>query len=176
MVSISNIIFEKKLYNLLISENETDSRIFTAADMKKNQFIKDGTLHMELVMQKFCEYFEEIYADADDKFIEDNGRRIFLMFLKPIINGNGNYYIEARTRNLKRTDIVIDYKGIQSVLELKIWHGKEYNQRGENQLIEYLDYYHLKKGYMLSFNFNKNKQTGIRQIVLGDKLLIEAIV
>lgn len=147
MVSISNIIFEKKLYNLLISENETDSRIFTAADMKKNQFIKDGILHMELVM-----------------------------FLKPIINGNGNYYIEARTRNLKRTDIVIDYKGIQSVLELKIWHGKEYNQRGENQLIEYLDYYHLKKGYMLSFNFNKNKQTGIRQIVLGDKLLIEAIV
>lgn len=176
MVSISNRIFEMKLYNLLISENETDSRIFTAADMEKNQFIKGGVLHMELVMQKFCEYFEEIYADEDDKFIEDNGRRIFLMFLKPIINGNGNYYIEARTRNLKRTDIIIDYKGVQSILELKIWHGKEYNQRGENQLMEYLDYYHLKKGYMLSFNFNKKKQTGLRQIILGDKVLIEAIV
>lgn len=176
MVNISNRIFEMKLYNLLNSENEIDSKIFTAADMEKNQFIKDGILHMELVMQKFCEYFEEIYADADDKFIEDNGRRIFLMFLKPIINGNGNYYVEARTRNLKRTDIIIDYKGIQSILELKIWHGKEYNQRGENQLTEYLDYYHLKKGYMLSFNFNKNKQTGIQRIVLGDKLLIEAIV
>lgn len=42
--------------------------------------------------------------------------------------------------------------------------------------MEYLDYYHLKKNYMLSFNFNKNKQTRIWQIVLGDKLLIEAIV
>ncbi len=176
IVSISNRIFEMKLYNLLLSENETDSRMFTAADMVKNQFIIDGTLHMELVMQKFCEYFEEIYADADDRFIEDNGRRIFLMFLKPIINGSGNYYIESRTRNLKRTDIIIDYKGTQSIIELKIWHGEEYNRRGEKQLLEYLKYYHLKKGYMLSFNFNKNKQTGIRQMRFDGRLLIEAVV
>lgn len=176
LVSISNRIFEMKLYNLLISENETDSKIFTAADMEKNQFIKDGVLDMELVMQKFCEYFEEIYADADNTFIEDNGRRIFLMFLKPIINGSGNYYIEARTRNLKRTDIIIDYKGVQSIVELKIWHGQEYRRRGETQLVEYLEYYHLKKGYMLSFNFNKNKKTGIWKIMLNDKMLIEAVV
>ena len=77
---------------------------------------------------------------------------------------------------MKRTDIIIDYKGIQSVVELKIWHGQEYNRRGEDQLAEYLEYYHLKKGYMLSFNFNKRKQTGMRQIILGDKLLIEAVV
>ena len=176
MVSVSNRIFEMKLYNLLISENETDSRIFTAADMEKNQFIKGGFLHMDLVMRKFCEYFEEIYADADDRFVEENGRRIFLMFLKPIINGSGNYYIEARTRNMKRTDIIIDYKGIQSIVELKIWHGQEYNRRGEDQLAEYLEYYHLERGYMLSFDFNKSKQTGMRQVVVGDKLLIEAVV
>ena len=176
MVSVSNRIFEMKLYNLLSSENETDSRIFTVADMEKNQFVKDGILHMELVMQKFCEYFEEIYADADDRFIEENGRRIFLMFLKPIINGSGNYYIEARTRNMKRMDIIIDYKGIQSIVELKIWHGQEYNRRGEAQLAEYLEYYHLKKGYMLSFNFNQSKKTGMRQIKLDGKLLIEAVV
>ena len=176
IVSISNRIFEMKLYNLLLSENETDSRIFTAGDMEKNQFIKDGSLNMELVMQKFCEYFKEIYADADDKFVEDNGRRIFLMFLKPIINGSGNYYVEARTRNLKRTDIIIDYKGIQHIVELKIWRGQEYHRRGEKQLLEYLEYYRLKKWYMLSFNFNKNKETGIKEIILDGRLLIEAIV
>ncbi len=51
-----------------------------------------------------------------------------------------------------------------------------YNSRGEKQLMEYLEYYHLKKGYMLSFNFNQKKQTGIRRIVMGEKLLIEAVV
>ena len=42
--------------------------------------------------------------------------------------------------------------------------------------MEYLEHYHLKKGYMLSFNFNKNKDIGAKRIVLGDKVLIEAVV
>ncbi|MCD7865406.1 MAG: AAA-like domain-containing protein [Clostridiales bacterium] len=176
MVSVSNRIFEMKLYNLFLSEEETDTRIFAAAEMEKNQFIRGGYLQMNLVLKKFCEYFEEIYSDVDERFIEDNGRRIFLIFLKPIINGSGNYYIESRTRNMKRTDVIIDYKGVQEVLEMKIWHGQEYNKRGENQLLEYLDYYHLRKGYMLSFNFNKNKQIGVREVILGDKILVEAVV
>lgn len=29
---------------------------------------------------------------------------------------------------------------------------------------------------MLSFNFNKNKKPGIKETVLGDRLLIEAVV
>ncbi len=175
-VAVSNRIFEMKLYNLFISEEEMDTKILSVADTERNQFVFGGHLQMELVLKKFCEYFEEIYSDADDKFVEDNGRRIFLIFLKPIINGSGNYYIETRTRNMKRTDVIIDYKGMQEILEMKIWHGQEYNKRGEKQLLEYLDFYHLKKGYMLSFNFNKKKQTGLKQLVLEDKILIEAVV
>ena len=29
---------------------------------------------------------------------------------------------------------------------------------------------------MLSFNFNKKKQIGVKEIVLGDKVLVEAVV
>lgn len=86
-----------------------------------------------------------------------------MLYLKPIINGTGNYYIEAQTRDQTRTDIIVDYLGKQYVIELKIWHGNEYNKRGEEQLAEYLEYYHLDKGYLLSFNFNKNKQTGLKE-------------
>ena len=42
--------------------------------------------------------------------------------------------------------------------------------------MEYLDYYHLDTGYMLSFNFNKRKQIGIQEIFLGNKMLVEAVV
>ena len=59
---------------------------------------------------------------------------------------------------------------------MKIWHGQEYNSRGEQQLIGYLNDYHVNKGYMISFNFNKNKKIGVHEIVIGDKTLIEAIV
>ncbi|MCD8348724.1 MAG: ATP-binding protein [Lachnospiraceae bacterium] len=176
MVCVSNRIFEMKLYNLFLSEEETDTKIFTTAEMEKSRFVRGGYLQMDLVLQKFCEYFEDIYSDADERFIEENGRRIFLIFLKPIINGSGNYYIEARTRNMKRTDVIIDYKGVQEILKMKIWHGQEYNRRGEKQLLEYMDYYHLQKGYMLSFNFNKKKETGVKRIRLGDRTLVEAVV
>lgn len=87
-----------------------------------------------------------------------------------------NYYIEAQTRDQTRTDIIVDYLGKQYVIELKIWHGNEYNKRGEEQLAEYLEYYHLDKGYLLSFNFNKNKQTGLKEIQFGDKILVEVVV
>lgn len=58
--------------------------------------------------------------------------------------------------NQERTDLIIDYHGAQFVIEMKVWRGNVYHERGEEQLISYLDHYHLKKGYMLSFNFNKN--------------------
>lgn len=59
---------------------------------------------------------------------------------------------------------------------MKIWHGNEYNSRGEKQLVGYMDDYHVKKGYMISFNFNKNKKIGVHEIVIEDKILVEAIV
>ena len=132
---------------------------------------------MRRLIERFCIHFNEIYRPGnDDKFVEDNGRKIFLTYLRPIINGVGNYYCEAQTRNLTRTDIIIDYLGQQYIIELKIWRGQSYNERGEQQLAEYLDYYHLQTGYMVSFCFNKEKQPGIKEIIIGDKKLIEAIV
>ncbi len=34
----------------------------------------------------------------------------------------------------------------------------------------------MNKGYMLSFNFNKNKEIGVHERVIGGKVLIEAVV
>lgn len=122
------------------------------------------------------EHFNDLYGDCKESFLEEEGRKYFLLYLRPIINGTGNYYIESRTRGMRRTDVIVDYRGEQYVIELKIRHGEEYNHRGEAQLVEYLTDYHSSRGYMLSFNFNKNKQSGVREIVLGDKILIEAVV
>ncbi len=46
----------------------------------------------------------------------------------------------------------------------------------ERQLLSYLDDYRLDMGYLLSFNFNKNKQTGIHEIVLDGKKILEVVV
>lgn len=98
------------------------------------------------------------------------------MHLRPIINGMGNYHIEEQTRNTRRMDVVVDYFGERFVIELKVWRGRAYHEQGEKQLSDYLDYLHLKKGYMLTYNFNKKKEIGVQEIQIGEKLLIEAIV
>lgn len=135
---------------------------------------KDCILNMELVLEKFMIHFHDIYGENTEKFVEENGRRVFLLYLKPIINGTGNYYIEAQTRDQSRTDVIVDYLGKQYVIELKIWRGNEYNKRGEKQLAEYLEYYHLEKEYLLSFNFNKNKKTGLKEVE-ADKQISEEL-
>ncbi len=176
IIAVSNRIFETRLYNMFMSEDILNSKIYRAAALNKNIFIQYHVLDMKKVLEHFVEAFTDIYSDARESFLEENGRRFFLLYLKPIINGVGNYYVEARTRTMKRTDVVIDYNGKQYVCELKIWHGNEYNERGEKQLIGYLDDYHLEEGYMVSFNFNKNKKPGVTELVIDGKKLIEAVV
>lgn len=131
---------------------------------------------MRLILERFTEHFHDLYADSSETFIEESGRKLFLLYLRPIINGIGNYYIESRTRSMGRTDVIVDYRGEQYLIEMKIWRGQEYLNRGEQQLAGYLDDYRKKKGYLLSFCFNKKKKVGMQEIVIGDKVIIEAIV
>ena len=173
---ISNRIFETVLYNLFISEEYVDSKIYDAGLREKNQFVSGGHLNMRKVLEKFVETFDYLYGDQNEGFLEEAGRRYFMLFLKPIINGIGNCYVEPETRNRERMDLVVDYRGEQFVVELKIWHGDAYNKRGEKQITEYLEYYGMRKGYMISFNFNKKKEIGVKEISVGDKVLVEAVV
>ncbi len=175
-VQIANRIFETCLYNYFYSEEELSNAMVRMAKRDKSYFIHDDRLDMDTVMEKFVEYFHDIYGQNDARFVEDNGRKLFLLYLRPIINGAGNYYVEARTRNERRTDIIVDYRGEQFIIELKIWHGNEYNEKGKKQLADYLDCYHKDKGYLLSFNFNKSKEIGVKEIRIGNKTIVEAVV
>lgn len=175
-IAISNRIFETWLYNLFVSEESLKNSIYSAGAADKSQFISDGQLNMEKVLERFIVHYTDLYGDKDEIFHEKEGRKYFLFYLKPIINGTGNYYVEAQTRDEKRTDVIVDYCGEQFIVEMKIWRGEEYNHRGEEQLTGYLDAYHLNKGYMLSFNFNKKKNVGMKEISVNRKTIIEAVV
>jgi len=175
-VAIANRIFEMKLLNTLITKEALKSESYRSAQSDMNQFVEGGRLNMTRLLEKFVIHFHDVYDMQDDRFLEDNGRKFFLLYLKPVINGTGNYYIEAQTRDARRTDVIVDYRGEQFIVELKIWRGSEYNERGEKQLTEYLDYYHKDKGYLVSFNFNQKKETGVKEIRIGEKMIVEAVV
>ena len=64
---------EESKYNSLwnIADN---NQMYMKVSSDRNQFIVSGMLQMPLVMQKFYEYYEEIYSEKDQKFIEETGR------------------------------------------------------------------------------------------------------
>ena len=64
---------EESKYNSLwnIADN---NQMYMKVSSDQNQFIVSGMLQMPLVMQKFYEYYEEIYSEKDQKFIEETGR------------------------------------------------------------------------------------------------------
>lgn len=176
-VLIANRIFETLLYNYFLAVPPMQQEeIYDAALKEKTLFIEGGHLNMKMILERFVVHFNDLYGDSGQKFYEDDGRRYFMLFLKPIINGTGNCYVEAETRNRERTDLIVDYCGEQFVVEAKLWHGPARHKQGEDQLIDYLEHHHLNTGYMLTFNFNKKKETGVKEVRYHGKMLIEAVV
>jgi len=176
-VQIANRMFETRIYNaFLTSRKMQKTPIYKAGETDKPEFVSNGHLNMELILERFSQVYINLYGEHPEDFQEHEGRKLFLLFLRPIINGTGNFYIEAETRNRRRTDVVVDYLGEQHIIEMKVWHGEKYHAEGEQQLADYLDYHHLKKGYLLTFNFNQEKETGIKHVQFGDKELIEVTV
>lgn len=170
-------IMETRLYNYFLAERKT-SKAFLNGQADRDEFIHDGIINMPQLLKRFCVHMNETFRmDKDHSFLEVNAREIFLTYLRPIINGVGNYYIEAQTRSNDRMDVVIDYLGTRYVVELKIWRGNAYNERGEEQLCRYLEHFNLQTGYLLSFCFNKKKNTGLLPpVTLNGRTLIEARV
>ncbi len=112
---------------------------------------------------------KEQYSSKDKEFIEHYGRLLFLAFIKPIINGTGFDFKEVQVSEEKRLDVVITYNSFKYIIEMKIWRGLKYHETGLKQLCDYLDIQGLDKGYLLVFDFNKNKGFKEEKINIEEK-------
>jgi hypothetical protein len=149
-VVVSNIIFETKIYNYLISISEINI-LKNQEDNDEEIYFKDNKLDMQTLMSRFSSFIISEYREQYDKFLEINLRFLFLSFLKGIINGKGQYVVEPETRRNKRMDILVFYEKQEFIVELKVWQGKEYQKRGRDQLIDYLKSRNQKIGYLITF-------------------------
>mgnify|MGYP001203795528 CR=1 FL=1 len=170
-VIISNRIFEMYIYNHMVIRKITHGNGIISID--NSQFIVNNILNMEKILIKFMELMKSEYREEDKKFLEREGRLLFLCFLKPIINGKGHYAVETQTRNNTRMDIVVFYGEEEYIIELKIWHGEEARKAAIDQLKGYLNSKNKDKGYLVSFCFNKNKDYTAKWIKDEEKDIFE---
>jgi hypothetical protein len=173
-VEIHNLIFQQVLYNYFISENTLNK---ITVDKGSGIYIdKNGDLDMRIVIDRFAQTVKRFRND--EKFLEEQGRLLFLCFLKPIINGSGFYYVEPENDDASRMDIIVNYHGKEYVIELKLWYGIEYEISGRDQIARYITARNLSEGYLITFSFLKNKviQEQPEWIEHDGKRIYEAVI
>ncbi len=171
---ISNKIYEFRIIDYMLSKQKTNESNLNLYHSSK--FIENGELNILLILQKFQLFLKEHNSSKDNKFLEKNGRLLLMSFLRPIINGKGFLFKENVTAEDRKMDLVITFNNKRYVVELKIWYGEKYLSDGIEQLCDYLDSYSLDTGFMLIFNFNKNKKYETKVVQGIDKKIMAVFV
>jgi len=157
-VKISNKIFEIVITNYFISKDEERLEMVSSGGLIA-EITQGGRFNMELCFERFRVHWQEMYNDKGVKFLEKQCRIIFLTYLKPLLNGNGFYFIETALTDDRRMDLIVTYGKERFVLELKIWKGRLYNEKGVDQLLGYMNKLGEETGYLLTFDFRKNPES-----------------
>ncbi|MGL4449840.1 MAG: AAA family ATPase [Sarcina sp.] len=173
LVEVSNRILKEFIYNYMVARVNDNKMI---AYNFKDKFIDGNGLNMRKVLLSFQQFMKENYSTKDVDFLERHGVLLFLAFIKPIINGIGFDYKEVQISEEKRLDIVISYNQYKYIIETKIWRGEVAHKNGLIQLQNYLEIEGLEMGYLLIFNFNKNKEYLNLEYELGSRKIFEVIV
>jgi len=108
-LQIHNRIFEIRITNYFITMQTLGWRENAIAQTPVNEIVKNNVFDMELCLTKFKKHYEEIYTQKDLKFLERDGKLLFLTYLKPLINGFGFYHFESETRDFGKMDLVVDF-------------------------------------------------------------------
>lgn len=174
-VRIANRIFEQYIFNYLIARQEMKTML-PSREIAPSLYIKDARLNVQTVLERFAALMKSENRVSYGKLIEKQWRMMFLLFLRPIINGTGHYSIEPETSDDRRMDLQVFYGIEEHIIELKIWRGGEARQQAYEQLAGYLDARGQKKGYLLIFCSMKNTPQSAGWVRYGEHMIYEEIV
>ena len=110
------------------------------------------------------------------KLLAEYCRILFLTYLRPLLYGKGFYHIESRTNTERRMDLIVDYGTEQYILELKRWYGTKKHEDAYEQLFGYLESMHAEKGYLLTFDFRRQKKPRMEWITYQGKQIFDLIM
>jgi hypothetical protein len=160
-VRISNRIFSTRLMNYFISISKTGELAKDRSERDASLYIRDGVLDFDKVIERFGVFMFDEYRDQDSAFIEREARRLLLGYIKPIINGYGQYYLEPQICGGKEIDILVQYQQAEHIVEVKIWRGEAYERRAYDQIAGYVKARRQQIGYVVSFcNLQKAPRQG----------------
>ena len=156
-IAVSNRIFESRIVAFFASKDENTLSKKRVPGAIYQDVILDGKFDMAACLLKFAEYYREIFSPSEEGFFERHGRLLFMSFLTPLLNGQGFIHIETQLTDLRRMDLVVDFEKEQFLVKLKLWRGDAAKDRAYKQLLGYMETKNANEGYLLTFDFRKEK-------------------
>jgi len=150
---IANPIYKKVLLKTFAPS--TDSETFFPNGITPSIFMEAEKLNLKSFLIHFKEFVERIglrLFDIVPSRKESAGQYLLMSYLDMFIRTLDGYSTIETPSGRGRIDVLLHYKGKKYVIELKIWRGKEYFEKGKKQLIEYLRSENLKEGYLVLFD------------------------
>ena len=173
---VANRIFEMRIYNYFVLQEikAADYSLLSA----RAAVAQGGHFNMSRCLEKFAQHYAEITSGRDMKFLERHGTLLFLSYLKPLVNGEGDYYVVEPQAGDFRMDIVVQYRSERYIVEVKLWHGEKRHGEAYEQLLGYMEKKGLSEGYLLTFDFRggKAKEPKAQWIDFAGKKIFDVIV
>lgn len=170
---VSNKVFETLIVNYFVSKNE-EKIPFQRIGALDNEIIKDDSLDMALLLEKFAHFFNrELFPTKEKELLEVQYRLSFISYLKPFLNGIGHYHLESQLTDERRLDVVVNYLNNEYIIELKRIFTEKDRTDGIEQLLGYMSGRNAQTGYFLTFDFRKKSAPTVNWLEFGEKRILE---
>jgi hypothetical protein len=118
-----------------------------------SRYLKDGRMDIDYLMRDFQQFWRENSDIWKKKFnYEEAAPHLVMMaFLQRVVNGGGQIISEIAS-GTGRLDICIVYEGQKYPIELKLYRGKKYIEKGLEQTARYMDILGCNEGWIAVFD------------------------
>ncbi len=157
----SPVRFANPIYREITTRimNSSFQESFNPDDVVTQWYVKaDGSLDMDKLLKAFQKFYRRNAESWMQMFeFKEAGQQLLLMaFLQRIVNGGGKIDREMAVGR-GRTDVLIEWKGFEYLLELKLKYGSYAKEEGLDQLARYLDQLGLPHGYLVLFEIKPSE-------------------
>jgi hypothetical protein len=152
----SNPIYGEIIIRTL--SRDVQKELTKETDLTIPRYLKDGRIDVNYLLTDFQQFWRE-NSDIWVKKIqyqEAAPHLILQAFLQRVINGGGDI-IREMAAGTGRLDLGIVYEGKKYPIEIKLWKGDKYYQKGLEQTKRYIDTFGCQEGWLVSFDQGKDK-------------------
>ncbi|MGE5340356.1 MAG: AAA family ATPase [Candidatus Omnitrophota bacterium] len=172
-LEFANPVYAEIILRIMISPIEES----IPEEIQTSWFVKtNGELDMDKLLREFQKFYRRNSEAWLGRFeYKESAQHLLLMaFLQRVINSGGEIIREMALGN-GRIDMLVQFRGQEFALELKIKRDNYTLEDGKEQLDRYLDRLGLKKGYLVIFDpsdIEWEKKIYMNEISYNDKNII----